>query len=86
MAAKAFVRARINEDLKNEAAEVLAAMGLTVSDVVRITLTKIAREKALPFEMRIPNQLTVDTLAKSDHGKDLHRAKNAEDLYKELGI
>jgi len=55
MAANAFVRARIDEELKNEAASVLAGMGLTVSDLVRITLTKVAREKALPFDMRIPN-------------------------------
>ena len=39
----------MDEDLKNEAAALLAEMGLTVSDVVRIALTKIAREKALPF-------------------------------------
>lgn len=45
MAANAFVRARIDETLKNEAAAVLADMGLTVSDLVRITLTKVAREK-----------------------------------------
>ena len=54
MAATAFVRARIDEKLKNEAAAVLAEMGLTVSDVVRIALTKIAKEKALPFDMRTP--------------------------------
>ena len=50
MAANAFVRARIDEDLKNQAADVLAGMGLTISDLVRITLTKVAREKALPFD------------------------------------
>ncbi|EER7818905.1 TPA: type II toxin-antitoxin system antitoxin DinJ, partial [Escherichia coli] len=51
MAANAFVRARIDEDLKNQAADVLAGMGLTISDLVRITLTKVAREKALPFDL-----------------------------------
>lgn len=45
MAANAFVRARIDETLKNEAAAVLAGMGLTVSDLVRITLTKVAEKK-----------------------------------------
>ena len=54
MAATAFVRARIDEKLKEEAAAVLADMGLTVSDVVRIVLTKVAKEKALPFEMSVP--------------------------------
>ncbi len=86
MAATAFVRARIDESLKNEAALVLADMGLTVSDVVRIVLTKVANEKALPFEMKIPNKLTRDTLLKSDRGEDLHQAVDAEDLFAKLGI
>ncbi|PKY09642.1 antitoxin DinJ [Acidithiobacillus marinus] len=86
MAATAFVRARIDETLKNEAAEVLADMGLTVSDVVRIALTKIAKEKALPFEMRVPNKLTAETLGKSERGEDVHHAKDADDLFNQLGI
>ena len=86
MAATAFVRARIDETLKNEAAAVLADMGLTVSDVVRIALTKIAKEKALPFEMHVPNALTAKTLANSERGKDVHHAKDADDLFNQLGI
>jgi DNA-damage-inducible protein J len=86
MTATAFVRARIDESVKNEAAAVLAGMGLTVSDVVRIALTKIAREKALPFEMRLPNKLTAETLAKSERGEDVHHAQDAEDLFNQLGL
>ena len=52
MAANAFVRARIDEDLKNQAADVLAGMGLTISDLVRITLTKVAREKAFKYDSK----------------------------------
>ena len=58
MAATAFVRARVSEKLKNEAAGVLAGMGLTVSDIVRITLTRVARDKALPFDLNVPNEET----------------------------
>ena len=86
MAATAFVRARVDEAVKNEAAEVLADMGLTVSDVVRIALTKIAKEKALPFDMRVPNALTAETLAKSERGENVHSAKDADDLFQQLGI
>ncbi len=86
MAATAFVRARIDETLKAEAAIVLAELGLTVSDVVRIVLTKVAKDKALPFEMRVPNKLTVQTLEKSERGVDVHQAKNADDLFDQLGI
>ena len=47
--AKTVVRARIDETIKDEAAAVLAALGLTVSDAFRLLLVRIAREKALPF-------------------------------------
>ena len=86
MAATAFVRARIDETLKDEAAAVLADLGLTVSDLVRIVLTRVAKDKALPFEMRVPNKLTAKTLTQSEQGVDVHLAKDADDLYGQLGI
>ena len=84
--ATTFVRARVDEALKNEAAAVLADMGLTVSDLIRMTLTKVAKEKAFPFEMRVPNKLTAEALAKSERGEDLHHPENLETMFKELGI
>ncbi|HEY0854699.1 MAG TPA: type II toxin-antitoxin system RelB/DinJ family antitoxin [Devosia sp.] len=62
MAATAFVRARVNEEMRDEAAAVLAEMGLTVSDVIRITLTRVAKERALPFELKIPNAVTREAM------------------------
>lgn len=59
MAENAVVRARIDERVKNEAAAVLAAMGLTVSDAFRLMMVKIAAEKALPFEPLVPNAETI---------------------------
>jgi DNA-damage-inducible protein J len=53
MTASALVQARIDPALKERASEVLENMGLTVSDAVRILLTRIAREGALPFELTI---------------------------------
>ncbi|MBQ4132175.1 MAG: type II toxin-antitoxin system RelB/DinJ family antitoxin [Desulfovibrionaceae bacterium] len=81
----AVVRARIDEKIKQEAADVLANMGLTVSDAVRMTLTAIARDKALPFELRIPNQETLDAMAELENGGG-KSFKNAEELFKDLGI
>lgn len=86
MAANALVRARIDETLKNQAADVLAEMGLTISDLIRITLTKVAREKALPFDLRIPNELTSRTIKNSEAGVDIHKVKDADDLFDQLGI
>jgi len=59
MAANAVVRARIDEHIKKEASIVLASMGLTVSDAFRMMLTRIAKEKALPFEPLVPNAETI---------------------------
>lgn len=78
MASTAFVRARINEDLKNEASAVLAEMGLTVSDVVRITLTRIAKDKALPFELKIPNAETRDAMEEARALANEHTARFAD--------
>ena len=50
MAANALIQARINADLKARATAVLDNMGLTVSDAVRILLTRIAKEGTLPFD------------------------------------
>ena len=78
MGANAFVRARIDENLKVEASEILAQLGLTVSDFVRIGLTKLVHERSLPFEMHVPNRLTAETLEKSEGGEDLHRFESIE--------
>jgi DNA-damage-inducible protein J len=69
MPANAVVRARIDARTKEEAAVVLAAMGLTVSDAFRILLTRIAREKALPFEPLVPNAETITAMQEARRGK-----------------
>ena len=68
MAANTVVRARIDEQTKEEAAIVLAAMGLTLSDAFRIMLTRIAREKALPFEPLVPNAATIKAMKAARRG------------------
>ena len=57
--ATGMVHIRVDERVKAKAAKTLSAMGLTVSDAVRILLTRIASEKALPFEVRVPNRDTI---------------------------
>jgi DNA-damage-inducible protein J len=85
MSTNAVVRARIDENIKERAAAVLSTMGLTVSDAVRIMLTRVARDEALPFDLT-PNALTAETLRKSELGEDVHYAKDAEALFKDLDI
>jgi DNA-damage-inducible protein J len=69
MATNSVVRARIDEHIKEEAAAVLAAMGLTVSDAFRIMLIRVAKEKALPFEPLVPNAKTIKAMKEARRGK-----------------
>ena len=86
MPANDYVRARVDPVIKNEAAAVLAQMGLTVSDLCRMALTKVAYEKRLPFSVEIPNEETRKAFEDIDRRENLHYAKDADDLFKQLGI
>ena len=83
MAANQLVQARIDGAVKEEAAAVLAAMGLTVSDAVRLLLTKVAQEKALPFEPLIPNPITIQAMKEARKG-GLPRFDSVEALMDDL--
>jgi DNA-damage-inducible protein J len=85
MTANLIVRARVDEAVKQSATEVLATMGLTVSDAVRLLLTKVARERALPFDLT-PNALTLETVRKSQANEDVHDVADAQALFKDLEI
>jgi DNA-damage-inducible protein J len=74
-------------ECRHKAAAVLAAMGLTVSDAVRLMLTRVARDKALPFEPLVPNAETIEAMKEAREGKgkrfatvvDLMADLNADD-------
>ncbi len=83
MSENAVVRARIDERIKNEAAVVLSAMGLTVSDAFRMMMTRIAAEKALPFAPWVPNAETIAAMEEARRG-GLPRVSTVEELLAEL--
>jgi DNA-damage-inducible protein J len=83
MSANQLVQARIDGEIKKEAAAVLEAMGLTVSDAVRLLLTKVAREHALPFDPLIPNETTIAAMMEARAG-NLQRVHSIKELKKVL--
>jgi DNA-damage-inducible protein J len=85
MPATEMVHVRIDKRVKARAAKTLSAMGLSVSDAVRVLLTRVATEKALPFEVKVPNATTVKAMKEADRGEG-KRFKNADALFKDLGI
>jgi DNA-damage-inducible protein J len=69
MSTNSVVRVRIDEETKAEAAAVLKAMGLTVSDAFRLMMVRIAKEKALPFEPLMPNEKTIEAMQAARRGE-----------------
>lgn len=86
MAATSMVHVRVEDNIKAQATETLSAMGLTVSDAVRVFLTRVAAEKQLPFALRIPNATTRAAMAEADEMAATRRARfsSAAELFNDL--
>lgn len=85
MSADSVVRSRIDHDTKVRAAEALEAMGLTISDAIRLLLLRVAEERRLPFEVKVPNRQTRAAMAELEAGKG-QRHDSVEALFKDLEI
>lgn len=77
------VRARIDADTKERAADALEAMGLSISDAIRLLMLRIADERRLPFEVKVPNATTRKAIEELEAGKG-KRANTIEELMAEL--
>ncbi len=86
MASTRMVHIRINEQIKAQATETLAAMGLSISDAVRVFLMRVVAEKQLPFELKVPNAETRAAMTEADKIVRTRRARfnNAVELFDDL--
>ncbi len=83
MATTSMVHVRLNDKVKAKAEKALAAMGLSVSDAVRVLLVRVAAEQALPFDLRVPNTTTRAAMAELEAGKG-RRFASVRDLMADL--
>lgn len=85
MSAETVVRARIDAATKDRATEALAAMGLSISDAIRLLLVRVAADKEFPFAVKVPNAATRKAMAELEGGKGKPFA-SSEELFKDLGL
>ncbi len=85
MNSNTIVRARIDSDTKARATEALQAMGLSMSDAIRLLLLRVAEEKRLPFTVQAPNTTTVKAMKELAEGKG-KRFNNTEELFRDIGV
>jgi DNA-damage-inducible protein J len=80
------VRARIEPKLKHDVEAVLDELGLSFSEAIELFLRQVKLNHGIPFDIRIPNKMTLKTFEDTDKGKNITRYKNAKDMFKKLGI
>ncbi len=83
MSETTMIHVRVDEKTKAKASRALASMGLSVSDAVRVLLTRIAAEKRLPFALKVPNAETQAAMHEA-RAKSRARFANADELMREL--
>jgi DNA-damage-inducible protein J len=86
MSKTANIRARIEPGLKIEVENILSELGLTVSETVHLLCRQIKLQRGLPFDVRIPNEVTARTLNASRRGKGVKHFGSKKELYADLGL
>jgi len=82
----ATVRARIEPKLKHDVESVLTQLGLSFSEAIELFLTQVKLNNGIPFDIRIPNKVTIQTFEDTNKGKNLTRYKNSKDMFDKLGM
>jgi len=86
MSKNAVISARIEDRLKRNAESILSKLGISPSEAITIFYKQVELRKGLPFEVKIPNKITLKTFQDSENGKNIKSHKNLNDLYEDLGI
>lgn len=81
-----LLQIQIDEHLQKNAMTVLNRNGISIDDFVLRILHRLSEDNSFIYDIDIPNELTANTLKKSEKGEDVYQAKNADDLFNQLGI
>ncbi len=82
----AMVRARVEPELKSQAENVFHRLGLNATQAITIFYKQVELRDGLPFDVVVPTPTTKHTFAASEAGRDLVVCKDAEDMFRKLGI
>ena len=86
MSKTSTVRARMEPDLKDKAEKIFSNLGLTSTQAITLFYKQVEIRNGLPFDIVLPNKTTLRTLNETDAGKNLVVCKDADDMFRRLGI
>ena len=86
MTKSAMIRARVDPTLKQDAENIFEALGLSATQAITLFYQQVKWARGLPFEVRVPNDVTLRTFEETDAGENLVRCENPQELFAKLGI
>ena len=86
MSKSAFIRARVEPELKTEVEAILKEMGVSTSQVLTMLYRQIRREHKIPLDLHLPNKETAQAIKEARAGENVVTCKNADDLFEKWGI
>jgi DNA-damage-inducible protein J len=82
----AVVRARVNSGLKQEVENVLNRLGITMSEAIGLYLSQIKLNDGIPFDIKVPNKMTLKTFTETDKGKNIVKVDKVREIFEKAGV
>ena len=86
MAKTAVVKARMEPELKDSVEDIFNKIGLSTTEAVTLFYHQVKLRNGLPFEVAIPNEVTIKTMQETDASKNVVRTESKEDLFEQLDL
>ena len=84
MAKTAMIRARVEPELKQQAEKVFSELGLSATEAIRLFYRQTALRNGLPFELRIPNEETLEAVRQTRSGTGVSTYSSVEEMRADL--
>ena len=84
MAKTATIQIRVDPEIKQNAQMILKTLNISMSEAISMYLSQITLHKGIPFEIKIPNEVTAKTLRDAENGNELHKVDSLDELFQEL--
>lgn len=84
MGKTATIQTRVDPVVKHNAQIILKKLNISMSEAISMYLSQITLHRGIPFEIKIPNEITVKALTDSENRKNLHKVDSVNELFEEL--
>jgi DNA-damage-inducible protein J len=80
----ATIQTRVDPIVKNNAQMILKKLNISMSEAISMYLSQITLHNGIPFDIKIPNEVTAKTLKDAEDGRNVHKVGSVDELFGEL--